>query len=253
MTGIVHDYRDYNTKREGQALRRLVLSNEQVAPDVFLLNIEGDYHGEMGQFYMLRAWEKYPVLPRPISIHDIGKGYISFLYRKVGEGTALLAALKPGDSLMLEGPFGSGYPYTENKIALIGGGMGTAPLLYAAKRLPNADVYLGFSSESFRIEAFKKAAKKIVVNIGGFIINDLEPDDYDAVYCCGSLGMMRALEERMAKSRAQLYISLETRMACGIGACLGCSITTKLGNRKMCSDGPVFAAEEVNLYGGHDL
>jgi dihydroorotate dehydrogenase electron transfer subunit len=232
---------------------RLVLSNEKVAPDVFWMNIEGDYHGEMGQFYMLRAWDKYPVLSRPISIHDIGKGYISFLYRKVGEGTELLSALKPGDTLMLEGPFGNGYPYTENKVALIGGGMGTAPLLYAAKRLPNADVYLGFSGKSFRVEAFEQAAGKIVVNIGGYIMNDLEPDAYDAVYCCGSLGMMRALAERMEGSRARLYVSLEKRMACGVGACLGCSIATKHGNRKICSDGPVFAAEEVNFYAGHDL
>lgn len=232
---------------------RLVLSNEQVALDVFWMNIEGDYHGEMGQFYMLRAWDNYPVLSRPISIHDIGKGYISFLYRKVGEGTELLTALKPGDTLMLEGPFGNGYPYTENKVALIGGGMGTAPLLYAAKRLPNADVYLGFSGKSFRVEAFEQAAGKIVVNIGGYIMNDLEPDAYDAVYCCGSLGMMRALAERMKGSRARLYVSLEKRMACGVGACLGCSIATKHGNRKICSDGPVFAAEEVNLYAGHDL
>lgn len=224
-----------------------IISNNQIASDIFVLTAEGEYTGRMGQFYMLRGWDQYPVLSRPISIHDRGEGYISFLYRVVGQGTELLTRLKAGDSIGLEGPFGNGFPAIAGKVALVGGGMGTAPLYYAAKELPQADAYLGFSAESFRVEEFRSATGRTLVNVGGYIVDDFDPAGYEAVFTCGPLPMMRALAGKLAETGTPLYVSLEKRMACGIGACLVCSCATVDGNRKACTDGPVFLAEEVVL------
>ncbi|MCL6458093.1 MAG: dihydroorotate dehydrogenase electron transfer subunit [Gorillibacterium sp.] len=224
-----------------------VISNNQIASDIFVLTAEGDYQGEMGQFYMLRGWDQFPILSRPISIHDIGEGYISFLYRVVGQGTELLSRLKPGDFLGLEGPYGNGFPVIQGKVALVGGGMGTAPLYYAAKRLLNSDAYLGFSYEAFRVEEFRHTTGQTKVNIGGYIVDDFDPTGYEAVFTCGPLPMMRALATKLQGTSTKLYVSLEKRMACGIGACFVCSCATTNGNRKACKDGPVFLAEEVDL------
>ncbi|MBC8079735.1 MAG: dihydroorotate dehydrogenase electron transfer subunit [Gorillibacterium sp.] len=224
-----------------------IISNNQIASDIYVLTAEGDYQGEMGQFYMLRGWDQFPILSRPISIHDIGEGYISFLYRVVGQGTELLSRLKPGDSIGLEGPYGNGFPIIQGKVALVGGGMGTAPLYYAAKQLANADAYLGFSYEAFGVEEFREATGQTKVNVGGYIVEDFDPAGYEAVFTCGPLPMMRALSAKLQGTSTKLYVSLEKRMACGIGACLVCSCATVNGNRKACTDGPVFLAEEVDM------
>src|SRR6478735_8130198 len=84
-----------------------VLSNERLVPGVYRLSVEGDYEGKSGQFYMLRCWDTFPLLSRPISIHDLGAGTITFLFRVNGAGTRLLSKLGPGDSIQLEGPFGN--------------------------------------------------------------------------------------------------------------------------------------------------
>ncbi|MEO3944347.1 dihydroorotate dehydrogenase electron transfer subunit [Gorillibacterium sp. CAU 1737] len=225
----------------------VVTSNRKLASDVFVLEVEGRFEGQMGQFYMLRGWDDYPLLSRPISIHDIGPNGISFLYRVAGYGTERLARLEAGDSIGLEGPFGNGFPPIDGKVALVGGGMGTAPLLYAAKQLKAADAYLGFSREPFALESFEQAAASVKVNVGGYIVDDLDPSGYDAVFTCGPLPMMRALAKKLEGTGVPLYVSLEKRMACGVGACLVCSCSTKHGNRKVCADGPVFRAEEVEL------
>ncbi|WP_058303675.1 dihydroorotate dehydrogenase electron transfer subunit [Gorillibacterium timonense] len=225
----------------------VVRSNIRLASDVYVLEAEGRFDGEMGQFYMLRGWDSYPLLSRPISIHDVRPDSISFLYRIAGYGTERLSRLKPGDEIGLEGPFGNGFPKVEGRVALVGGGMGTAPLYYAARQLENPDVYLGFSSEAFGVDRFEQVARSVKVNVGGYIVEDIDPAGYDAVFTCGPLPMMRALSSKMEGTGVPLYVSLEKRMACGIGACLVCSCATKNGNRKVCADGPVFRAEEVEL------
>ncbi|WP_438432190.1 dihydroorotate dehydrogenase electron transfer subunit [Gorillibacterium sp. sgz500922] len=225
----------------------VVRSNVRIASDVYILEAEGHFAGEMGQFYMLRGWDDYPLLSRPISIHDKTEDGIRFLYRVAGYGTEKLSRLKAGDPVGLEGPFGNGFPQIEGRVALVGGGMGTAPLYYAAKRLASADAYLGFSAEAFGVEPFREAAQAVTVNVGGYIVDDFRPDGYAAVFTCGPLPMMRALAAKLDGSGIPLYVSLEKRMACGVGACLVCSCATKSGNRKVCADGPVFRAEEVEL------
>lgn len=99
-----------------------VISNERLAEGVYHLVVEGGNSGEMGQFYMLRAWGAYPLLSRPLSIHQVNDNGVEFLYHVVGEGTEILAGLNPGDPLELEGPFGTGFPQVEGRVALVGGG-----------------------------------------------------------------------------------------------------------------------------------
>ncbi|WP_379126986.1 dihydroorotate dehydrogenase electron transfer subunit [Paenibacillus sp. sgz500958] len=227
-----------------------VISNEYLTDHVYHLKVEGDYSGAMGQFYMLRAWGAYPLLSRPISIHAVNDNGIEFLYHVVGEGTELLSQLKPGDSIGLEGPFGNGFPLLEGRIALVGGGIGIAPLLYCAQELPNCDVYLGFSREPFRTEEFRSHAAKLTVDVGGLILDSVDFSDYDHVFVCGPYPMLKAAQLKgiaaeLAGSRTSVYLSLENRMACGIGACLVCSVSCKDGQKKACTDGPVFLAEEV--------
>lgn len=225
-----------------------LISNEAIVPNVHVMKVEGSFEGRMGQFYMLRGRHGFPLLARPISIYDIAKEHISFLYRVVGEGTRIFARMQPGEELDLEGPFGNGFPQVDGSLALIGGGMGTAPLLLAAKRYPDAHVYLGFAEQAFGVEAFEAASLSVAVQIGGSIIERVDPAHYVNMFACGPAPMLGALARKTANTPARLYISVEKHMACGIGACLGCTIHTAAGNRRVCKEGPVFPIGEVGLH-----
>jgi dihydroorotate dehydrogenase electron transfer subunit len=224
-----------------------VISNVALVPGIYVMKIEGNFRGRMGQFYMLRSGMNYPLLPRPISIYDIGEDHISFLYRVVGEGTSLFSQLQPGHEIQLEGPFGNGFPQVEGSLALVGGGMGTAPLLLAAKHYPHAHVYLGFAQQAFGVEAFEAVAAAVQVKVGGSIIEQVDPARYVNMFSCGPTPMLQALAIKTEGTPSRLYISTERHMACGIGACLGCTMRTREGNRRVCKEGPVFPIEEVEF------
>jgi dihydroorotate dehydrogenase electron transfer subunit len=176
---------------------------------------------------------------------------VSFLYKTVGRGTAIFSRLRSGDSIVIQGPLGRGFPALPGRIAMVGGGAGIAPLCLSAKQRraggSSVDLFLGFSGEAFLSDAYRAVADKLVVKTGGFITDELDPSRYDWVFCCGPEAMMKALWEkcRAAAVEDRLFVSLESRMACGIGACYGCSRKTAAGNKKVCRDGPVFAAREV--------
>ncbi|HEY2492511.1 MAG TPA: dihydroorotate dehydrogenase electron transfer subunit [Paenibacillus sp.] len=227
-----------------------VVSNVQVAEQVYLLRVEGNYEGSMGQFYMLRTWGHYPLLSRPISIFNKNDENIEFLYQVVGEGTTLLASLRPEDTIQLDGPYGNGFPIPEGRVALIGGGIGIAPLYYSAQQMTHADVYLGFSKEAYLQDTFGKVASSLHINVGGYIVDDVDFEQYDTIMACGPHVMMRAVQTKYLQSnrQAKVYISLENRMACGIGACLVCSVSCLDGRKKACTDGPVFEAQEVTFH-----
>jgi dihydroorotate dehydrogenase electron transfer subunit len=233
-------------------MQAIVVKNDPLMEGIYRLTLEGRYGGKAGQFYMLRCWDSFPLLSRPISIHDLSEDGITFLYRVHGGGTELLAKLLPGDNLTLEGPYGNGFPPPQGRTALVGGGMGIAPLLLAAKEMPEADVYLGYSGEMFSESSFRslRSSSGLTVISGGTILDSLEPHRYDTIMTCGPVPMMEELARRCAGSSASLYVSVEKRMACGIGACNGCAVETSTGIKKACVDGPVFPAEEVNF---HDL
>ena len=226
-----------------------VIKNEAVSKDFYLLKASGSYDAKIGQFCMLRAWDEYPVLSRPISIFDCDEEGISFLYKVVGQGTELLAQLEPGDFIDVQGPYGNGFPELSGKIALVGGGIGVAPLFYTAKVLKAqgnpVDLFLGFNDEALLQEDYEKVCDKLTVSIGGYVTDDINPAEYEYIMTCGPHIMMKVLNDKVKGTDAQLYVSMENRMGCGVGACLVCSCKTKDGNKKVCKDGPVFKAEEV--------
>ena len=230
-----------------------ILSNQALSQGFYLIKVRERNQVHMGQFYMLRAWGQYPVLSRPISVFDAVGETLSFLYRVVGEGTELLSKLEPGEELTLDGPHGNGFPLVKGRVALVGGGAGIAPLYLAGKTLKaradveQVDAYLGFSGESILAEEYEKAAHSLKVNVGGFITDDVDPREYDAILTCGPEIMMRVLYQkcRSLKAKAPVYVSMEKRMACGFGACLVCTCQTDKGRRRVCVDGPVFLGEEV--------
>ena len=233
-----------------------ILQNEQVSDDFYLMKVKKENQAAMGQFYMLRAWNEYPVLSRPISVFDADPETVSFLYKVVGKGTEIFTKLKAGDEITLDGPHGNGFPEVKGKIALVGGGVGIAPLYLTAKTLKKldpdtkVDIYLGFSGQPILTDRYEAVADQVKVNVGGFVTDDIDPREYDFILTCGLEIMMKVLYRkcRDLKAKAPVYVSMENRMACGIGACLVCTCKTSKGNRRACKDGPVMLGNEVFDY-----
>lgn len=228
-----------------------ILWNRQLSKDFFLMKAEEKSRAKMGQFYMVRGWDKYPLLSRPISVFDSDGKSVTFLYKTVGEGTRLLSALREGDTVELAGPYGNGFPSVGGDTALVGGGVGVAPLYLAAKTLRaenprrRVDLYLGFSDVPVLKEQFQAVASCLRINVGGYITDDIDPARYDNILTCGPHIMMKRLYEKCRNTKAEVYVSLESRMACGVGVCLGCTCKTAHGNKKVCKDGPVFPGREI--------
>jgi dihydroorotate dehydrogenase electron transfer subunit len=233
----------------------VVLFNEETGTGFRLLGVRVETPDAalpaMGQFYMLRAWDTEPLLSRPVSVFDAGEDRLSFLYRIKGRGTRAFAALKPGDAMSLLGPLGRGFAPVEGRIALVGGGAGIGPLYFAAGELrrkspaSSIDIFLGFSEKPMLEEYYRSRSVRLVIQSGGFITDAVEPGDYDHILACGPGPMIQALFEKCRIWPGRLQVSLERRMACGIGACLVCSCRGRDGNKKVCRDGPVFNAAEV--------
>ena len=229
-----------------------ILSNEKINRDFFLMKVEHKNNAKHGQFFMLRSWERFPVLSRPISIFDRDEDSVSFLYKVVGSGTELFSKLKTGDEIVLDGPHGNFFSEMSGNIALVGGGVGIAPLYLLAKNLKKnsenkISIFLGFSEEAILSEEYEKISDDIKINVGGYITDDVDTTKYDYIVTCGPEIMMKKLYEKYKKenSAAKLFVSLENHMACGFGVCLVCSCKTKKGNKRVCVDGPIFLAEEV--------
>lgn len=235
-----------------------ILENFEICKNIYKLKIHGDYEGKPGQFYMLRGWSSEPLLGRPISIHDIDEFGMTFLYQVIGKGTEHLSKLKPEDSIRLMGPFGNGFDLNciSEKTALISGGIGIAPLLFAAKNMSGAqvDLYAGFKDRIHTVESFDGFIQKAYVatengssGIRGFVTDIFEPSNYDMVLCCGPEPMTKKVVEICRKKNVPLQVSMEKHMACGVGACLVCTCKTKWGNKRTCKDGPVFRGEDLIL------
>ena len=227
-----------------------ILENKYIGEDMYFMKVEGNFKTEMGQFYMLRAWDTYPLLSRPISVHDVDENSISFLYKVVGEGTKIFSTLKVGDDIKLEGPYGKGYEKVEGKVALVGGGIGVAPLYLVAKNIENCDAYLGFRKEAILEEEYKSVCNEVNIALGDTFVTDiLDIEKYDYILTCGPTPMMEKLVKMVEGTSTKIMVSLENHMACGVGACLVCTCKTKFGNKKTCKDGPVFWGEDVIFNG----
>lgn len=246
-----------------------VLTHEAIQADIRLLRVlwpDTGHQPHAGQFFTLRGWgaDEAPFLSRPISVHkwDADRLAVEFLYQVIGEGTRKLAALKAGDSLQLTGPMGNGFDAPAlaaqyRRIAVVGGGIGTAPLYQLTRELAAAgvkpDVFFGFRDRPYCMEPYRSVAGLVkvstdtgAVGFHGFVTQLYDPADYDVVLACGPEVMMRSAARLCAEKGTPCLVSLEKKMACGIGACLGCTCAAKGGEgRSVCKDGPVFNAAEV--------
>ncbi len=207
-----------------------------------------------GQFVNIKLEGKY--LRRPISVCDYDKDSLTLVYKVVGEGTEQMSEMKKGQTLNILTGLGNGYDtsLSGNKPLLVGGGVGVPPLYKLCKLLKaqgkTVTVILGFNTkdEIFYKNEFEKIADKVIITtvdgsegIRGFVTAALD-GDYSYVYSCGPFPMLKALANATAQSG---QYSLEERMGCGFGACMGCSCKTMLGNKRICKDGPVFVKEEI--------
>ncbi len=256
-----------------------VLSVEKLADGVWRMDLKTGLASlaKPGQFVMVGSHSESHLLMRPISISEIDKkeGILRLVWRTVGYGTNEMAAAKAGDHFTLLGPLGNGFPVQEadNKkhIMLIGGGIGAPPLLGMMKALSekhSADeitAVLGYRGESaglFLADDFKKYGNVVIssddgsVGTHGTVIDAIKENalDADIIYSCGPMPMLSAVKKFAAEKGITAWISLEERMACGVGACLGCVVKTKhvdhhshVNNARICTEGPVFDAEEVEI------
>ena len=234
-----------------------ILSQKQIATDIFYLIVtKNDEIVLPGQFYMIKIKDDALPLMRPISVYNVENDVLHFLYRIAGKGTAQLAKLQKGETLQLLGPLGNGFPCSEvsGRIALVGGGIGIPPLFETAKQLTKngcqVDVFLGYKDELFAFEPFEEVCANIFIanetgNEGfkGFITDIFNPQPYDAVFTCGPEIMMLKVKELCDMHQVPVWLSMESRMACGIGACLVCSCKTIDGMKRCCKEGPVFSGK----------
>lgn len=227
-----------------------------------------------GQFVSVYSNNETKLLPRPISLCGIDKenNTIRLVYRVTGEGTGTeeFSKLKEGDSIKILGPLGNGFTVEEGKSAfLIGGGIGVPPMLQLAKdinaagNVPRMQIVMGYRDDNtFLLDEFKDQAESFVssdngaVGTKGTVVDAIKANalSADVIYACGPTPMLRALRDYARENNMTCYISMEERMACGIGACLACVCKTKekdhhtnVNNKRICKEGPVFNAEEVEL------
>ena len=227
-----------------------IISNKLVDKNYFLMEVELKNKNIIpGQFFMLRGWDLYPTLSRPISVFDKTDNSVSFLYELRGEGTKILSKLSQGDNINLYGPYGNGFNFNNiREISLVGGGVGTAPFYYLSKAIIKAnrgvriDFYIG-EREYQNLENIFSPLNDLGVNLiikkGGFI-TDILNFEKKLIYTCGPMIMMEKIIDMGIENDADVYVSLENRMGCGVGACLSCSTKTKSGNKRSCKEGPVF-------------
>ncbi len=251
-----------------------IITQKEIAKNIFQLVLQGDLVQKItgpGQFVHLKTGEGTdPLLRRPISICEYSreKNQMTLIYRAQGRGTILLSKKRQGEYINVLGPLGNGFPVHDldegKQVLITGGGIGVPPLYELSKQLFSKGIrvthVLGFQSEStaFLYEEFRKMGDTFVatddgsMGIKGFVTDVIVQENipFDRLYACGPVSMLKTLAEKYPEK--EVYISLEERMSCGIGACFACVKKTvnkadEKGYRKICSDGPVFAAGEVIL------
>lgn len=223
-----------------------------------------------GQFVSLYCRDQSRLLPRPISICEIDKnqGALHLVYRVVGKGTDEFSHYQVGEQIKLVGPLGNGFSLEGERPVVIGGGIGVPPMLQLSKELHNKlnvepTIILGYRNRDlFLKESFDYHGNVHIatddgsVGVHGTVVDLMEKQNItgDVIYACGPKPMLAAVKAYAEKNDIKCYVSMEERMACGIGACLGCVCKTKnedehskVHNARICKDGPVFLAEEVEL------
>jgi len=251
--------------------KALVLSTKEISVGIFEMWLGTDLAKEAkaGQFLSLYCKDGAHLLPRPISICEIDKENeeLRLVYRVAGYGTNEFSKLKEGDSVEVLGCLGNGFPVdkAEGKTAfLIGGGIGVPPILQLAKENKGDSIILaGYrNSDTFLVEDFSKYGQLFIASedgsIGtkGNVMDAIRENNLkaDIIFACGPLPMLRAIKKYAEDNNVEAYISMEERMACGVGACLGCVTKTvnkdhhsHVNNTRICTEGPVFDAREVEI------
>ncbi len=248
-----------------------VYSQKEIAPGIYDMYLETDLAGAAvpGQFVCLYPKDKSTLLPRPISICEADKerGLLRLVYRVAGKGTAEFSGYQRGEEAALLGNLGNGFPLEAakgKKVFLMGGGIGIPPMLELAKRMEaEKQIILGYrDGNTFLKEDLEKYGRVYVATEDGSMgtkgnVLDAVRENVlgaDVVFACGPMPMLRAIKQYAARQGIAAYISLEEHMACGVGACLGCVVKTKekdahshVNNARICTDGPVFEAGEVEI------
>ena len=248
-----------------------VISQAEIAANIFDMWIETGLAKEAhpGQFIGVFPKNKSTILPRPISICEVNedKTALRIVYRIAGQGTKEFSSFAAGDDVEILGILGNGFPLEAGKgkkVFLMGGGIGVPPILQLAKELEaDKQVVVGYRDNGLFLkdELDKYATVYVATEDGsvgtkGNVMNAIEENGLDAevIYACGPMPMLRAIKRYAEEKGIKAYISLEEHMACGVGACLGCVVKTKevdhhshVHNARICTDGPVFDAEEVDI------
>lgn len=239
--------------------------------DVWIQNEEIAKTAKPGQFISIYCQDESLLLPRPISICEIDakQGRIRLVFRVVGKGTKEFSTWSKGDSIRVMGPLGNGFTFEEKPAVIMGGGVGIPPLLELAKQLRKINeerkitIILGYRNRDlFLKEEFEPYGEVFVAtedgSIGtkGNVMNALQEVSVteDMIYACGPKPMLKAIKEFAGQHDIKAQISMEEKMACGIGACLACVCKSKekdehsnVHNKRVCKDGPVFYADEIEL------
>jgi dihydroorotate dehydrogenase electron transfer subunit len=257
-------------------LKALILENNALAPGYYRMRLLAPkiaVAAQPGQFIQLRVGAASctdPLLPRPISIYRIDQknGAIELIYKIVGRGTGLLAALPTGQTLETLGPIGQGFTVPEDAaiVALVGGGVGMPPLFALAEMLrvsrPDTviDLFYGGRHRSDLLEldrwrelginlsvATEDGSYGTVGLVTQILAERIQKVAYHYLAACGPQPMLKAVQQLALQHRLPGELSLEAQMACGVGACLGCVCQTTQGYRRVCADGPVFNLSEVKF------
>lgn len=237
-----------------------IISNNCIGLDVYRMLIETPIAKEVecGQFVQVQVPGFF--LRRPISVSEkVDDNRLILVYKKVGEGTEEMTHLSKGDDVNLFGPLGTGFPVEEKDVLLIGGGVGVPPLVETAKqykaRKRKVTAVLGFNTvhDAILVERLEQLGVKTFIatmdgsyGTKGTVMDAIAANhvETDFVLACGPLPMLKAV----ASTYKNGYISLESRMACGMGACMGCVVKNENGeSKRVCKDGPVFAIGKVVL------
>lgn len=252
-----------------------VVSQKQIGTGIYDLTIQTKEiaaAAKAGQFVSVYSNDASKLLPRPISLCGIDRkaGTLRLVYRVTGEhtGTEEFSRLQAGDTVKIMGPLGNGFTVEKGRKAfLIGGGIGVPPMLQLAKEMKDAgenfQIVMGYrDAGTFLLDEFKEQGESFVatedgsVGTKGNVLDAIRENhlDADVIYACGPTPMLRALKAYAEEQNMTCYVSMEERMACGIGACLACVCNStekdahsNVKNKRICKEGPVFNAKEVEL------
>lgn len=248
-----------------------VVSQQALTDDIFSMWIQADEIAGAavpGQFISVYTKDAGKLLPRPISLCQVDKekGQLRIVYRVVGAGTSQFSAYQAGDDIEIMGPLGNGFPLERaagKKLFLIGGGIGIPPMLELARQLDcEKQAVLGYRDVLFLNDEFEKFSDVYVATEDGSagtkgnVLDAIRENGLkaDVIFACGPTPMLRALKTYAEEHEIECWLSLEEKMACGIGACLACVCQSKevdehshVHNKRICKDGPVFLAQEVEL------